>query len=206
MKKMIMTLFAAAAINATALEVTWTFTEEDVIGTLGIWASDYSLYYSRIQFFFGCNPPTAHSTWETDVHYLLDDGTFNGSGPWAYTEVVSPNADGWTFNFDTGTDASLSVFHVCAVIEVTPYYQTEMMNEPYHQYLYGYMTEIDADRYGVNPNLVTDLWDGYEVDGISFGWFDSRDYPEYNMIPEPATGLLALGGAALLLLRRRRRE
>jgi len=218
MKKIIMALLAAAAINATAtVHITWMGTENEVIDVIlfehNIWHDGTSLaiYYTRVQFFFVCDPPlnANNSDFETHVEATLKDGTFDGSlghiygnaWDWAFTAVSFPQSN-WAFEFDT--PEPLNALFVLAVFEATELAREEWGFDGQYFWTWTMMLSDESKYDGPEP---PDTYAVFKENGFH-GGSGYGDLPFYDIpvIPEPATGLLALAGIALLAARKRKRK
>ena len=199
MKKWLVAAIAAFALNAQAGLIWWGFYDsEPRLDDTGL----VTVYLFALG----------------NSEYLFGDGSLNLNGDTpTLTALVEGLPNGDTFS---GMDN-----HTIGFVDVNPYESTSLAvleTDPLPLNQWWAVVFVDGghtpDRFGVDVFEVTEMdeWfrllvPGGEDVGYTSGlpWneiIDRRFHPsQYGPIPEPATGLLVLGGAAMLLLRRRRR-
>jgi len=187
MKTLIILLVATFTFTAQAGSIAWVLDESLIEG----WDIP-NIYFSQLHLFVvlddnrqGIFDALENGTFNTSMSGVLDYREFQGSVPFE-TYYTPDNPD-----IVTGGEYSVSAL---VMLQLTPFGKNVSDFGREFFWFYHLPTTVYAD--GTSP--------------VSLPYFPPVGYPYvltgfyYRPIPEPATGLLALGGIALLLRRKRK--
>jgi len=197
MKKLLLAAsFAAFALNAQAGQITWRIDDAVLHRALmlnGNFGTDFPLHMdaARAYLIIGGSGGAFLSAFGP---FQPNGGTVDASSD-DILDMQDISLTAPSDPYDADVDDSVSIFSLLIELVFTPEFMAHME---------GTFFPAGA-RDGKSLYLLTGH--SYDDDGTLVFTLDTYSELQFyfNIIPEPATGLLVLGGAAMLLLRRRRR-